>query len=767
MYLRNLLVMFVLATALSGLIGCSSNPMSTDLANGSINSLPVIDLSEGSNYIEMTGLFGAYDMTVDTESMSAELVPKRISSLGESYIVCGMGFFTMAPCTNCLQIDSIGADDDGFTVGFEISHPFDPGNPDKPPTARNRLDLNIFDLAMVVVPQDSEPTFFESIGDYVYTDVLSSASGYTTELASLLEDDSAMPYQLVVDDSITGETTYNAFNMGVTSFFDDQFGPPIGKVVSLSLYLTMGYGVSASKNTFLQPKYYNPEFNRKPAWKVEVVPPEGVDPPMFGNTWSDNDPETPYEVTVKVYDWQIGANVNPDLAIPTDVYAPSEVGEVIVEIPGMDVWAVPGPAHDGTGTGKPNAPLVYHIPMMNSGLMDEGEYTGLVKVVDTRAVGTVASRENRDHLIHTTDGIELLDYLIPEYVTYQTFTATVVTGPPGVVIQQIDYTLDDHVVKDSAYGSAKVNYFGTPDVQYFNLNVDGVWVIRNIPLYPFMGEGVYHSVYMTFDLGVPDGTDVGVVNMGWIISTIEIPGIPPAMGPTFVYPRETFLFSGIYPYAYDWPFLPDGMGLYTPGPSNWVNFPGPNQDCNRNECVPAAVSNSLQWLQSTQGEPPPNKGTDIATMRGATGCGNNGAPFGWTGLKDEYMNVNHYNIDTNRIPEPPWSQNETSEAECDAAMAQLAAGNDVEIQGGHHLAMVVGMTKGVDQYGFPKYTITVVHDTAQGQSGGTVAETITYCPPVPNPSPPPDMFQSETDGGSPGFFDNDTITGWVSESAQP
>ena len=80
--------------------------------------------------------------------------------------------------------------------------------------------------------------------------------------------------------------------------------------LSFDLYLTMGYGASATNLTRLTPKYYNPEFNRKAAWKVEVIPPEGDDPPEMGNTWANGDTTTPYTVTVKVYDWQHDATVD-------------------------------------------------------------------------------------------------------------------------------------------------------------------------------------------------------------------------------------------------------------------------------------------------------------------------------------------------------------------------------------------------------------------------------------------------------------------------
>ncbi|HYE77324.1 MAG TPA: PKD domain-containing protein, partial [bacterium] len=50
---------------------------------------------------------------------------------------------------------------------------------------------------------------------------------------------------------------------------------------------------------------------------------------------------------------------------------------------------------------------------------------GLVKVADTREPGTVSAGGDPDTLVHSDDGATLEWYAIPEYATYQTFTATV------------------------------------------------------------------------------------------------------------------------------------------------------------------------------------------------------------------------------------------------------------------------------------------------------------------------------------------------------
>jgi len=411
--------------------GCSSgaNTPLTPQENSSadaMENIPVMGMSlheDGS--FNALGMLGAYELSINPENATAELVAKRTSAIGESYVVSGMGFFTISPCPTCLKIKSIELDADGnVIVAFLISHPFEKGDALKPPTAINRLDLDVFDLAMVIAPQEAVASTYSQTGASAYTGFCVGTDGYTTELNEVIEDSAALPYFLVIDDSIGGTGSYNKFEMGTENIeFDAVFDLASGSM-RFDLYLTMGYGWSAKKPDRLNPEYFNPEFNRKSAWKVDVTPPEGENPPDVSNTWSSADSSTPHDVTVKVYDWQIGANVDPELTNPTDIYAASDVSSVSVEIPGMNS-ALQSVTIPTSGAGTFNDPLVYTLSITNENLLGEDEYTGLVKVTDERAVGEIG---DRDFIIDAPDGVTLEHYNLPEFATYQTFTATVVIG---------------------------------------------------------------------------------------------------------------------------------------------------------------------------------------------------------------------------------------------------------------------------------------------------------------------------------------------------
>jgi hypothetical protein len=409
--------------------GCSGggNPVSPEKTTGELNDVPIIGLNETGDYFNASGVMGAYELTINPDKMTAELVSKRTSTIGESYIVSGISFFTMIPCSDCLKIVDYTVDGEGnLAFTFSVEHPFPAGNTSLPPSAVNRLDLDVFDLSMLIKPQAGVPQSYPLTGASVYSGVIQNASGYTKELKNVISDNSALPFVPVVDDSISGVSTWNKFAMGVTKEFEVVFKMTAGTPLRYDLYLTMGYGSSAKKPGRLDPKYYNPEFNRKAAWKVEVTP---------QGKWLDNNNSTPVNVEVKVYDWQLGANIygTPSdfaNAPASDIYAASDVASVSVEIPGMNS-SLPSVSPPDGGAGTPSDPMIFTVPVVNQNLLAAGEYQGIVRVLDTRPCLPVTS--GRDFIINTPDGIALNNYQMPEYATYQTFNATVSSGLCWVV----------------------------------------------------------------------------------------------------------------------------------------------------------------------------------------------------------------------------------------------------------------------------------------------------------------------------------------------
>jgi hypothetical protein len=89
--------------------------------------------------------------------------------------------------------------------------------------------------------------------------------------------------------------------------------------------------------------------------------------------------------------------------------------------------ACPVDTAPSSGSGTLTALLVFTVPVSNSNLALAGAFTELVKVTDSRDPNTSANCKG-DCIITTTDGKFLIKRVIPEFASYQEFTATVVIG---------------------------------------------------------------------------------------------------------------------------------------------------------------------------------------------------------------------------------------------------------------------------------------------------------------------------------------------------
>jgi hypothetical protein len=98
------IVMLIAVVALNA--GCSStDPTIPDSYNS--NGAPIVSMNESDGFFSASGLLGAYNLTIDPVNLSAELVPMRTSSIGESYLVSGLAYFTLSPCSTCLTLTGI------------------------------------------------------------------------------------------------------------------------------------------------------------------------------------------------------------------------------------------------------------------------------------------------------------------------------------------------------------------------------------------------------------------------------------------------------------------------------------------------------------------------------------------------------------------------------------------------------------------------------------------------------------------------------------
>jgi hypothetical protein len=399
----NLIVIIVLLLIVfAGCSGKVSEPISPGNPTPYTESyIPDTDPYSNSDNFSSLGIAGIYNLKIEQGTCGFELTPRRLSSLGESFIVSGKSYFAIFPCTDCLKIKSVGLDaSEDIAVNFLVSHPFNKGNTSLPPSGKNRLDLDVFDLALMIEPSDKAPTHYPLTDADIHTDVIRNPEGYSGDLGDI------MPYTICYESS-----SNNRFEMGTK---DHEFIITLCKPgLNFNIYLTMGYGSSATFNERLSPVYFIPEFNRKAAWKIDVTAP----------VWDSQGPET---VTIDIYDWNHGATVSsnfPDVTNTNHISASSDISSVTVEVPGMTNAVVAAETVDTTTNGWDD-PLTYTATFANENNLTDGEYVGLVKVLDSRTPGGASQS---DSLVISPDGKTLEYHELAEFAAYQTFPAVVST----------------------------------------------------------------------------------------------------------------------------------------------------------------------------------------------------------------------------------------------------------------------------------------------------------------------------------------------------
>lgn len=259
---------------------------------------------------------------------------------------------------------------------------------------------------------------------------------------------------------------------------------------------------------------------------------------------------------------------------------------------------------------------------------------------------------------------------------------------------------------NSDWGSLDYTYMGTSSIQYFNLTVDGVWRVQNMPLLSNEGFGNPSTLTFNFSLGNTVGTAVPAVSYGYSTTLATKPAAPAMNNAANLTTREinagTAEGGNLLGLTAAPGSLLGGVGGFNS--AGHANFP--NQDCGINFCAPVSVSNSLQFLNAKH-----NLGmaaADISTAAIAAAIGTTGAgtPLGWWNQKDAYMKAKKLPITT------------VTSASAQDAIDAIKAGKDVELGGGGHRAALVGIAALDDG----RYAIDVAHDTNQGNAGGTKIE---------------------------------------------
>ena len=281
-------ILFTLLIVVFIAIGCSGGTNPVSLENSGITNQGQIPTngSEPESYFS-SGLIGIFNGHIDTASLNGELTPfKNVSSQDVLEVVDITNFLSLAPCSDCVKLHSVELNADGNIVAnIGVKHPFDAGDPLKPPSGKNRMDLHVFNVEGIVAMSNGDSDNFTGLGKSVASGDLINASGYTgyldTALDEILPTDANLhPYILHFDDYSSGN-----YDVGNENGFADVLNPsgylvmPMGgdediqeyefdftNTESIDFVLAIGctYGISAdNKSMRLSPIFRLPQLQQK------------------------------------------------------------------------------------------------------------------------------------------------------------------------------------------------------------------------------------------------------------------------------------------------------------------------------------------------------------------------------------------------------------------------------------------------------------------------------------------------------------------------
>mgnify|MGYP001324480031 CR=1 FL=1 len=292
-----------------------------------------------------------------------------------------------------------------------------------------------------------------------------------------------------------------------------------------------------------------------------------------------------------------------------------------------------------------------------------------------------------------------------------------VVYPFEVEFSQLDIEYDGVLYTTTPYGSAAVSWYGHHDPLYFNLTVNGEWVVQNLPLLSPDGDGVLHTMHVTFSIAeaLGDAVDeveysatltddvlsepIGLENTAFVASSLSV------LGPLTSVP---LVLNGPGP-------KPKGAKVVDSASIDGVE----ELECGKNECVHAAVAMSLKRLNEkhTLGIDPAKISiaalkTVIPTPAGAT--------VAWAIKKDAYMKRLKAPIETVYLT----LNRNTTVAMAQMALEALKKGEAVEICTQPHCVKVIAIAELDNGH----YSFTYRHDDKQGEAGGVVDHTSIYNP---------------------------------------
>jgi hypothetical protein len=281
----------------------------------------------------------------------------------------------------------------------------------------------------------------------------------------------------------------------------------------------------------------------------------------------------------------------------------------------------------------------------------------------------------------------------------------------------LEYDLTHEPYSD--WGKMALTYVGYGQVMYLNVNVNGSWQIENMPLISREGENVLQTVWLSYGLNVPPGTPVHMIQVGADITDVPRNTPPPLLATAQVSPMDEVIAGGIIggPLAKQDKGSGQKGGQTVGDKHSHKDFP--NQEAGKNECVPAAISNSLKYLKREFGLTVADARISIAALKRATGWGPGGCDKNWWKRKKDY--AAEFGIETRKL----------NPIDIEDVFSGIGKKYDVEMviknvvgNAGHCVAVV-----GAQKLANGNWVLEIAHDVKQGDdTQGTIVEKVTFDP---------------------------------------
>lgn len=355
---------------------------------------------------------GLYRLTGDLDTLSFEFsrIDRSVRALGDSFAV---DITTLSEST----LKFTGIDLPSPTVlrlSMSWEHPL--------PSTATRRDLSVFDLRAHVLTSNAQSTSFAGAGGIaaptgaagvnealVLADIdLQNADGWSTWGDEVVEPvlgalaPSCYPFVLIHQDDARGPVDpvtpagWNVVPQAPGAYpFDLDLGIQTGTSLDIMVALDASYGASAMKSipnpnpgSRLNPRYLNPEFNQKEAWRVSAA----VSGPVEGGNSGDST-----TLTLAVLDHQIGLSGSGAFNALTDpitsIRYDSDLSSATVAIPGALTTALTVNRGSFTGAGTPSDPLTAAVVLTGDQITGAPDsYLGVVAFVDEmRAIAGATS----------------------------------------------------------------------------------------------------------------------------------------------------------------------------------------------------------------------------------------------------------------------------------------------------------------------------------------------------------------------------------------